>query len=33
MIEVDRNVDGNGVADLAGHRIKIGAELARQLGI
>jgi transposase InsO family protein len=30
VIEVDRNVDGNGVADLAGHRLKIGAELARR---
>ena len=30
VIEVDRNVDGNGVADLAGHRVKIGPELARR---
>jgi transposase InsO family protein len=30
VIEVDRAVDGNGAADLAGHRIKIGAELARR---
>jgi transposase InsO family protein len=29
VIEVDRAVDGNGVADPAGHRIKVGAELAR----
>jgi hypothetical protein len=29
VIEVDRAVDGNGVADLAGHRLKVGAELAR----
>ena len=28
-IEVDRAVDANGVADLAGHRVKVGAELAR----
>ena len=30
VIEVDRAVDGNGAADLAGHRLKIGAELARR---
>ena len=30
VIEVDRSVDANGVADLAGHRVKIGAELARR---
>lgn len=30
VIEVDRNIDGNGVADLAGHRVKIGPELARR---
>ncbi len=30
VIEVDRSVDGNGVADLAGHRVKAGAELARR---
>ena len=30
VIEVDRNVDGNGTADLAGHRVKIGPELARR---
>ncbi len=30
VIEVDRAVDANGVADLAGHRLKIGAELARR---
>ena len=30
VIEVDRNVDSNGVADLAGHKIKAGAELARR---
>ena len=30
VIEVDRNVDTNGVADLAGHKIKAGAELARR---
>ena len=30
MIEVDRNVDGNGVADLAGHRLKVGPELAHR---
>jgi transposase InsO family protein len=30
VIEVDRNVDTNGVADLAGHRVKVGAELARR---
>ena len=30
VIEVDRNVDGNGVADLGGHRVKIGPELARR---
>jgi len=29
VIEVDRAVDGNGAADLAGHRLKIGADLAR----
>ncbi len=28
VIEVDRAVDANGVADLGGHRLKIGAELA-----
>ena len=28
VIEVGRNVDGNGVADLGGHRLKIGPELA-----
>jgi transposase InsO family protein len=30
VIEVDRSVDGNGVADLGGHRIKVGPELARR---
>jgi len=30
VIEVDRATDVNGVADLAGHRVKIGAELARR---
>jgi hypothetical protein len=30
VIEVDRAVDINGVADLAGHRVKIGPELARR---
>jgi len=30
VIEVDRSVDGNGVADLAGHRLKVGPELARR---
>ena len=30
VIEVDRNVDGNGVADLAGHKVKAGPELARR---
>jgi transposase InsO family protein len=30
VIEVDRAVDGNGVADLGGHRLKIGPELARR---
>ena len=30
VIEVDRTTDADGVADLAGHRIKIGAELARR---
>jgi transposase InsO family protein len=30
VIEVDRAVDGNGVADLAGHRLKIGPDLARR---
>jgi hypothetical protein len=30
VIEVDRNVDGNGVADLAGHRLKIDPDLARR---
>jgi Integrase core domain len=30
VIEVDRNVDGNGTADLAGHRVKVGPELARR---
>jgi transposase InsO family protein len=30
VIEVDRSVDGNGIADLAGHRLKVGAELARR---
>ena len=30
VIEVDRAVDGNGVADLAGHKVKAGAELARR---
>ena len=28
VIEADRSVDGNGVADLAGHKVKVGAELA-----
>ncbi|TNC28632.1 hypothetical protein FG385_05080 [Amycolatopsis alkalitolerans] len=28
MIEVDRALDGNGVTSLAGHRLKIGPELA-----
>jgi transposase InsO family protein len=28
VIEVDRAVDVNGIADLAGHRVKVGAELA-----
>ena len=30
VIEADRSVDGNGVADLAGHRVKVGAELAHR---
>lgn len=30
VIEVDRAVDGDGIADLAGRRVKIGAELARR---
>jgi hypothetical protein len=30
VIEADRSVDGNGVADLAGHKVKVGAELARR---
>ena len=30
VIEVDRALDGDGVTDLAGHRLKIGPELARQ---
>ena len=30
VIEVDRAVDGNGAADLAGHRLKVGPELARR---
>jgi transposase InsO family protein len=30
VIEVDRSVDGDGIADLAGQRVKIGAELARR---
>ena len=30
VIEVDRAVDASGVADLAGHRVKIGAGLARR---
>jgi transposase InsO family protein len=30
VIEVDRSVDGSGVADLAGHRLKVGPELARR---
>ncbi len=30
MIEVDRATDGEGIADLAGQRVKIGAELARR---
>jgi hypothetical protein len=30
VIEVDRAVDVNGVADLAGHRLKVGPELARR---
>ena len=29
MIEVDRTVDASGIADLAGHKVKVGAELAR----
>ena len=29
VIEVDRTVDANGTADLAGHKVKVGAELAR----
>jgi len=29
VIDVDRAVDGKGIADLAGHRLKVGAELAR----
>ena len=29
VIEVDRAVDVNGTADLAGHKVKVGAELAR----
>ena len=30
VIEVDRAIDGNGAADLGGHRLKIGPELARR---
>ena len=30
VIEVDRSTDANGFADLAGHRVKVGAELARR---
>ncbi len=30
VIEVDRSIDSNGTADLAGHRLKVGAELARR---
>jgi hypothetical protein len=30
VIEVDRAIDGNGVADLGGHRLKVGSELARR---
>ena len=30
VIEVDRAVDGNGIADLAGQQVKVGAELARR---
>ena len=30
VIEVDRAVDANGVADLGGHRVKLGPELARR---
>jgi transposase InsO family protein len=30
VIEVDRTVDENGVADIGGHRLKIGTELARR---
>ena len=29
VIEVDRAVDASGIADLAGHKVKVGAELAR----
>jgi transposase InsO family protein len=30
VIEADRAVDANGAADLGGHRLKVGAELARR---
>lgn len=30
VIEADRSIDANGVADLAGHRVKADAELARR---
>ena len=30
VIEVNRAVDGDGIADLAGQRVKLGAELARR---
>jgi hypothetical protein len=30
IVETDRTVDANGVADLANHRLKIGTELARK---
>jgi len=30
VIEVDRAVDGDGTADLGGHRLKVGPELARR---
>ncbi len=30
VVETDRTVDANGVADLANHRLKVGTELARQ---
>ena len=32
MIEVDRNVDGNGNADLGGHKVKVGAGPGRPPG-